>query len=234
MILTVSNTLPGKEMILEFSSVDFSYSTHKVLDKTEFGVEQGEFVYLVGKSGCGKSTLLQMCYFNLLPDTGEVKVAGYSSKDASPKSIPGLRQKLGIVFQDFKLLSDRTVYENLAYILEINNYPSKKRRNRVETVLKELGILHLKNAYPKTLSGGEQQRTAIGRAIVNEPLLVIADEPTGNLDPQTSGEIVTLLRSINIKGTAVLLATHNYDLIDPNCRILRLEAGKVTQVRVKA
>jgi len=220
-------------MILEFSSVNFSYPSHKVLDNCEFGIAEREFVYLVGKSGCGKSTLLQMCYFNLIPDSGEVKVAGYSSQHADSKTIPALRQKLGIVFQDFKLLGDRTVYENLAYILEINNYPTGKIGSRVETVLQELGILHLKNAYPKTLSGGEQQRTAIGRAIVNEPLLVIADEPTGNLDPHTSDEIIAIFRNINLKGTAVLLATHNYDLIDPSGRIMRLEAGKVSQVRIK-
>ncbi len=220
-------------MILKFSGVDFSYPSHKVLDNCEFEIAQNEFVYLVGKSGCGKSTLLRLCYFNLVPGKGEVVVAGYSSSEGSSKTISALRQKLGIVFQDFKLLSDRTVYQNLAYILEINNYPSGKIRGRVEAVLKELGILHLKNAYPGVLSGGEQQRTAIGRAIVNEPLLVIADEPTGNLDPQTSEEIISIFREINLKGTAVLLATHNYDLIDPTGKILRLENGKVDQVRIK-
>ncbi|KAB2909688.1 MAG: ATP-binding cassette domain-containing protein [Ignavibacteriaceae bacterium] len=219
--------------MLQFNKVNFSYSSHRVLHDCSFAVSNGELVYMVGKSGCGKSTLLQLCYFNLFPDDGEVVVAGFSSASASEKIIPALRRKLGIVFQDFKLLSDRTVFDNLAYILEINNYPAKKRRGRVEEVLRDLGILHLKNSYPQTLSGGEQQRTAIGRAIVNEPLLVIADEPTGNLDPQTSEEIVSIFKDISLKGTAVLLATHNYDIIDPSAKILRIEDGKVSPVRIK-
>jgi cell division transport system ATP-binding protein len=220
-------------MILEFKSVDFLYGNHAILDKSDFSLEQGEFAYLVGQSGCGKSTLLQLCYFNLLPKSGEINIAGFSSTSATQKNIPLLRQKLGIVFQDFKLLSDRTVFENLSYILEINNYPRKKIRTRVESVLSDLGILHLKNALPKILSGGEQQRTAIGRAIVNEPLLVIADEPTGNLDPETSEEIIKIFNDINRKGTAVLIATHNYDIINESAKIYKLDCGKIARVRIK-
>lgn len=220
-------------MILYFKGVNFSYGNHKILDQSDFSMTEGEFAYLIGKSGCGKSTFLQLCYFNLLPQSGEINICGFSAKDASQKSIPQLRQKLGIVFQDFKLLSDRTVFENLSYILEINGYPHKKIRGRVEAVLSDLGLLHLKNAFPKTLSGGEQQRTAIGRAIVNEPLLVIADEPTGNLDPATSEEIISIFESINRKGTAILLATHNYDIIDTKGRIYKLENGKIERVKIK-
>lgn len=221
-------------MILDFKGVNFAYGNHKILDQSDFSMTEGEFAYLVGKSGCGKSTFLQLCYFNLLPQSGEIKICGFSANDASQKSIPKLRQKLGIVFQDFKLLSDRTVFENLSYILEINGYPRKKIRGRVEAVLSDLGLLHLKNAFPKTLSGGEQQRTAIGRAIVNEPLLVIADEPTGNLDPATSEEIISIFESINRKGTAILLATHNYDIIDTKGRIYKLEDGKIGRVKIKS
>ena len=220
-------------MILEFKGVEFAYGNHKILDDCDFSLAHGAFAYLVGKSGCGKSTLMQLCYFNILPQKGSIDIAGFSSLKADQKNIPKLRQKLGIVFQDFKLLSDRTVFGNLSYILEINNYPQKKIRGRVESVLSDVGILHLKNAFPKSLSGGEQQRTAIGRAIVNEPLLVIADEPTGNLDPETSGEIIKIFQDINRKGTAILLATHNYDIIDTSGAIYKLDSGKITRVKIK-
>mgnify|MGYP002860266964 CR=1 FL=1 len=226
--------LRGEKMILEFKGVEFGYNNHKILEDCDFSLPAGAFAYLVGKSGCGKSTLMQLCYFNLLPQKGTIEIAGFSSSDANQKNIPKLRQKLGIVFQDFKLLSDRTVFGNLSYILEINNYPGNKIRGRVEAVLSDLGILHLKNAFPNSLSGGEQQRTAIGRAIVNEPLLVIADEPTGNLDPDTSTEIIKIFQDINRKGTAILLATHNYDIIDTTGVIYKLDGGKISRVKIKS
>jgi len=218
--------------MLEFSDVGFTYHSDHILRSVTFGMKYGEFVFLIGKSGSGKSTLLQLIYFNLMPDSGEIIFENYSSRLIKPSLLPLLRRKIGIIFQDFKLIEDRTIYENLAFVLETVNTPAKKIKKRITEVLGEVGISHKIKSYPKELSGGEKQRVAIARAIINEPLLIVADEPTGNLDPGTSFEILELPKKINNRGTAVLIATHNYELLKKSsARILQLENGILKEVR---
>ncbi|MFA4923033.1 MAG: ATP-binding cassette domain-containing protein [Ignavibacteriaceae bacterium] len=218
--------------MLNFNNVGFAYSGDEILRDVSFGIKNGEFVFLIGKSGSGKSTLLQMIYFNLLPHFGEVVFDTYSTASIKLSLLPHLRRKIGIIFQDFKLIEDRTIYENLEFVLETVNTPKKKIKKRITDVLGEVGLSHKIKSYPKELSGGEKQRIAIARAIINEPLLVLADEPTGNLDPETSLEILELLKKINNRGTAVLVATHNYDLLKKStARILQLKNGRLKEVR---
>lgn len=218
--------------MLNFKDVGFAYSGEEILRSVSFGIESGEFVFLIGKSGSGKSTLLQMIYFNLLPYSGEVVFDAYSTGSIKPSSLPLLRRKIGIIFQDLKLIEDRTIYENLAFVLETVNTPGKKIKKKITKTLGEVGLSHKMKSFPRELSGGEKQRIAIARAIINEPLLVLADEPTGNLDPETSLEILELLKKINNRGTAVFLATHNYDLLKKStARILQLENGLLKEVR---
>lgn len=218
--------------MLTFNEVGFGYNSDEILRSVAFGMNNGEFVFLIGKSGSGKSTLLQMIYFNLLPDSGDVEFDTYSTMSIKTSQLPLLRRKIGIIFQDFKLIEDRTIYENLSFVLETVNTPKKKIKKRITEVLSDVGLSHKIKSFPKELSGGEKQRIAIARAIVNEPLLVLADEPTGNLDPETSFEILELLKKINNRGTAILLATHNYELLKKsNARVLQLENGVIKEVR---
>jgi len=218
--------------MLEFNDVGFGYDGDEILRSISFKMENGEFVFLIGKSGSGKSTLLQMIYFNLLPHSGEIIFDTYKTGSIKTSQLPLCRRKIGIIFQDFKLIEDRTIYENLAFVLETVNTPAKKIKKRITQVLGDVGLSHKIKSLPKELSGGEKQRIAIARAIINEPLLVVADEPTGNLDPETSMEILELLKKINNRGTAVLFATHNYELIKKsNARILQLENGIIKEVR---
>lgn len=218
--------------MLTVKNVEFGYDGDKILRSVSFGITHGEFVFLIGKSGSGKSSLLQMIYFNLMPDSGEISFDLYSTKTIKASLLPLCRRKIGIIFQDFKLIEDRTISENLAFVLETVNTPHKKIKRRITDVLGEVGLSHKINSYPKELSGGEKQRIAIARAIINEPLLILADEPTGNLDPETSMEILELLKKINNRGTAVFFATHNYDLLKKsNARVLQLENGQLKEVR---
>jgi len=218
--------------MLEFKDVGFSYAGDEILRSVSFQIRNGEFVFLIGKSGSGKSTLLQMIYFNILPDSGEMIFDAHSTSSIKPSSFPLCRRKIGIIFQDFKLIEDRTIYENLAFVLETVNTPGKKIKKRITQVLNDVGLSHKIKSFPRELSGGEKQRIAIARAIINEPLLVVADEPTGNLDPETSLEILELLKKINNRGTAILVATHNYELLKKsNARILQLENRILKEIR---
>ncbi|MEJ2616260.1 MAG: ATP-binding cassette domain-containing protein [Ignavibacteriaceae bacterium] len=188
----------------------------------------------MGNSGSGKSTLLQMIYMNILPSSGTVEFDKYDSKSIRPKHLPLLRRKIGIVFQDFKLLKDRNIYENLSFVLEATNTPGKEIKRRVTNALSDVGLSHKRKSMPSELSGGEKQRVAIARAILNEPIIILADEPTGNLDPETSGEIVEILKKINLRGTAVLFATHNYEIVKSmNAKIIKLENGKAFKAVIK-
>ncbi len=192
----------------------------KALDDVTLKILSSEFVFLTGHSGAGKSTLLKHIYMEERPDLrkgGQVLVsfgknAVYDSKSTQPSEIQALRRRMGIVFQDFKLLEDRDVFENVAFALRIADYPIRKIKERVFEVLSQTGIGHLRNAFPHTLSGGEKQRTVIARAIANQPSILIADEPTGNLDPENAAGIFELLKQINAQGTTVIMATHNPDL----------------------
>jgi cell division transport system ATP-binding protein len=197
-------------------------------------MEPGEFIFLIGKSGSGKSTLLQMIYMNLFPQSGFIKVDSYNSIFIKKKELPYLRRKLGIIFQDFRLLPDRNVYDNLAFVLEVTGSPRREMKKRIYDALSAVGLSHKQKNMPNELSGGEQQRIAIARAIINEPELVLADEPTGNLDPETSNEILEILKRINSRGTSVIFATHNYELVRKfNTRIVKIDNGKAVKVILK-
>jgi cell division transport system ATP-binding protein len=220
--------------MLKFDNVDFGYSSNLIFSGLSMQMNAGEFCFLIGKSGSGKSTLLQMIYMNLYPHSGVVHFDKYDSKTIKPRDLPFLRRKLGIIFQDFKLLKDRNIYDNLAFILEVLNTPQKEIKRRINDVLTDVSLFHRRNSMPDELSGGEKQKIAIARAVVNEPVLILADEPTGNLDPETSGEIINILQKINARGTAVLFATHNYEIIKRvNARILKLDNGKAVRAVIK-
>ena len=220
--------------MLSVNHVDFEFANQPVFEDLNFQVEQGEFVFLIGKSGVGKTTLLRMIYMDCMPQNGYVDVGEFSSETIKPRKIPYLRRKLGVIFQDFQLLEDRNVYDNLAFVLQITGAQSKQIKKKVFYALSEVGLSHKQSNMPHELSGGEKQRVAIARAIINEPFLVLADEPTGNLDPETAEEILAILKKINSRGTSVIFATHNYDLISKfDAKIIRLENGKAQKVILK-
>jgi cell division transport system ATP-binding protein len=194
-------------------------------------VEKAEFVFLTGPSGAGKSTFLRLLLLQERPSEGEVFVNGHNLALLSRREIQEYRRGIGFVFQDFKLISSRTVLENISFVPEVLGVPAAQQRRRAFQVLKWVGLQHRMNAYPKDLSGGEQQRIAIARALVNDPVLLIADEPTGNLDPDLSLEIMNLLREINAGGTTVLVATHDRELIRlVGRRTITLDQGRVVEV----
>jgi cell division transport system ATP-binding protein len=220
--------------MLIFNHVDFNYSNQPVFQDLNLQVEQGEFVFLIGKSGVGKTTLLQMIYMDRLPQSGYVQIGEYSSETIKPKELPYLRRKIGIVFQDFQLLPDRSVYDNLSFVLNVTGSSRRINKKKIINSLSEVGLAHKQNNMPHELSGGEKQRVAIARAIINDPFLVLADEPTGNLDPETAEEILDILKKINSRGTSIILATHNYELVRKhNVKIIRLEGGKAVKVLLK-
>ena len=183
------------------------------LKKINLHIEKGEFVFLTGASGAGKTTLLKLIYMAEFPSEGQVIVAGYNSAEIKDKDIPYLRRKIGVVFQDFKLLMDRDVYWNLYFALRVIGTPKGNIKSKVLKLLSSVGLSHKLNAMPYELSGGEQQRVAIARALINEPYILLADEPTGNLDPEVTEDILRIIRDINISGTTVIMATHNPNLI---------------------
>ena len=221
-------------MMLSFDNVEFHYRNQPVFINLNFELDYGEFVFVIGKSGIGKSTLMQLIYMNLFPLTGNVKIADFDSQTIKPSQIPLLRRKIGVIFQDFKLLPDRNVYQNLAYVMKVTGTPSNEVKRKINEALSDVGLSHKRLNMPNELSGGEQQRISIARAILNDPILILADEPTGNLDPETSGEILSLLKKINKKGTAVLVVTHNYELVKKaNERIIKLEDGRALKAKIK-
>lgn len=185
-----------------------------VLENVDFEIAKGEFVFLVGKTGSGKSSLLKTLYADLPLRLGEIEVAGYSIRKIRPSEVPLLRRKLGIIFQDFQLFSDRTVAENLLFVMKATGWRDKgKMRARIAEVLMRVGLGSVERKMPHQLSGGEQQRVVIARALLNEPQILLADEPTGNLDPAVSDGILKLFQQINNSGTAILMATHDYRII---------------------
>jgi cell division transport system ATP-binding protein len=200
----------------------------RALDNVTLEIAKGDFVFLVGHSGTGKSSLLRLLYREQLPSSGEITVDGIRVDRLKRGRVPALRRHLGVVFQDFKLLSDKTVWENVAFAMQVTGAHTKDVMRQVPRALDLVGLAHKSRMYPGELSGGEQQRTAIARALVNNPKILLCDEPTGNLDPSNTTEIMELLLRINLKGTTVLVATHNQAVVDRmRRRVVRLEDGKI-------
>ncbi len=219
--------MSSNQTIVKFTSVTKSWLRGSgALQKVSFAAAKGEFVFLTGPSGAGKSTILKLCYMDELPSSGEVRVSGLSSINAKRTEISKLRRKLGIVFQDFRLLEDRTAWANVAFALEVTGTQPRAIAARVQKVLERVGLGPKMQAMPTELSGGEQQRVAIARALVNDPFVLLADEPTGNLDDRASRAVFQLLRDINTSGTAVMMATHDLDLVRTSgFRSLELNKG---------
>jgi cell division transport system ATP-binding protein len=215
--------------VIRFDRVTKEYPRSGVaLRDVSFQVAKGEFVFLTGPSGAGKSTILRLTYFEGTPTQGEVRVSGFTSRETSRKEIAKLRRRLGIVFQDFRLLEDRTAEENVAFALEVTGTPRAQVGPKVSRVLAQVGLASKLTAYPRELSGGEQQRVAIARALVNDPFVLIADEPTGNLDERATRGVFQLLQEINAAGTAVLMATHDLELVRrSDYRTIELNHGQV-------
>ncbi len=200
-----------------------------VLNEISFEIDKGEFAFLIGRTGSGKTSLLKTLYVDLPLRVGDISVAGFNIREIKPHQVPLLRRKIGIIFQDFQLFPDRTVGENLNFVMKATGWKDNaKMKNRLAEVLMQVGLGSVEKKMPHQLSGGEQQRVVIARALINEPLILIADEPTGNLDPEVSSGILKIFQQINKSGTAVLMATHSYGLIKRfPARVLKCEDGKV-------
>ncbi|MGO1368595.1 MAG: cell division ATP-binding protein FtsE [Senegalia sp. (in: firmicutes)] len=202
----------------------------KALENVNIDIEKGDFVFLVGSSGAGKSTLVKLITKEVDPEEGKIFLNNKDITKVSNRKIPDIRRNIGMIFQDFKLLENKTVYENVAFAMEILGYSSKEIKKRVPIVLDMVGLAKKTSSYPNQLSGGEQQRVSIARAIINKPTVVIADEPTGNLDPDTAWDIMNVLKDINKRGTTILMATHAKDIVDiMKKRVIALSDGKVTK-----
>lgn len=221
------------ESIVQLKNVSLNYDHRSILIDANFELEQQEFVYLIGPTGVGKSSFLKLLYRDVVAQSGEVVVNGYQLKKLKLKKIPELRRSMGIVFQDFQLLTDRTIFENVAFSLHVTGYPNSKISTKVNELLTLVGLSHRFKQMPQDLSGGEQQRVVIARALANEPRLLLADEPTGNLDPDASKEIMDILLNIHKKGTAILMVTHDHSLVKKYpSRTVILKDGKVNDLDI--
>src|SRR4051794_154714 len=225
-VAAARQTIPN---VVEFRRVTKHYErTDAGVTDATFSVRRGEFVFLVGSTGSGKSTLMRLLLKELEPDTGTIKVAGHDLAEVGRRKVPYYRRNIGMVFQDFKLLPNRTVYDNVAYALQVTGHSRKEVRRKVPDILRLTGLSLKLHSYPDQLSGGEQQRVSIARAFVNHPPLLLADEPTGNLDPETSVGIMQLLYRINKTGTTVVVVTHDHSMVDKmRRRVIELSNGQV-------
>jgi cell division transport system ATP-binding protein len=203
----------AEQPVISFENVTVRFDERIIFQDLNFSLGSGEFVYLIGATGSGKSSFLKLIYRDLLPIAGSVHVAGMDVTQLKERKVPQLRRSLGIVFQDFQLLPDRSVYDNVAFALEVTGKKRSFIKQRVLEVLSMVGLSHRRFDMPDDLSGGEQQRVVIARALANEPRLMLADEPTGNLDPEAAHAIMDIFRQINNRGMAVLMVTHNYDMV---------------------
>ncbi len=200
------------------------------LNDVSVEIDKGEFVFLTGPSGAGKTTFLKLIFREEIPTQGQILVNGCNVSAYHGSKLPSLRRSIGVVFQDFKLLKRKTVFENIAFVLRVMGISANERKRRAFQVIKQVSLHHKMHSYPLQLSGGEQQRVAIARALINEPVLLLADEPTGNLDPELALEIMTLFRDINTRGTTVLVATHDRELIARmGKRVISLEKGRIVE-----
>ncbi len=212
--------------MISFRNVTKYYEDQPVLKNLNLSVSKGEMVFLTGPTGAGKSTLLKLLYAAELPDEGEISVGDFLIGKVPPSNIPNLRRSIGVVFQDFKLLENLTVYDNVALALRVRGRKEREIKGLVQEALKNVHLRHKADCYPLSLSGGEQQRVVISRALVSEPQVLLADEPTGNLDPDTSMHIAKLFYEANIHGTTIVIATHNRDLYrNTGKRVIRLDNG---------
>ena len=218
--------IPSEDIIV-LDNVSKSYATGApALNGISLSIKQGEFVFIVGDSGSGKSTLIKLLLRELLPTSGEIYVNGQSLADLKRRNVPKYRRNLGVVFQDFRLLKDRNVYENVAFAQRIIQVPNREIRKNVPSILSVVGLAGKYKAKPRQLSGGEQQRVALARALINRPPILLCDEPTGNLDPKNSWEIMKLLEQINKKGTTVLVVTHNREIVNEmQKRVITMKKG---------
>ncbi len=215
--------------IIDYKDVSIFNNNKKILENINFRLSAGEFVFLIGKVGCGKTSLLKTMYAELPIYQGSADVIKFAINKIKQKNIPSLRRQIGIIFQDFNLLMDRNVYDNLKFVLEVTNWKNKNEIDqRINEVLEQMKISDKKNSMPYQLSGGEQQRVVIARAILNNPKLIIADEPTGNLDTEAAKEIANLLYKCSQQGSTVIFATHNYSLLNNfKSRVLEIKNGKL-------
>jgi len=219
------------DKIIELTNADIYHKDHLVMSDVNFTVNKGEFVYLIGKTGTGKSSLLKTIYAEIPLQKGVGKIADYDLANLKKKQIPFLRRKIGIVFQDFQLLTDRSANENLTFVLKATGWKKKKEmEQRIQDVLEKVGLGYKGYKMPHELSGGEQQRLSIARALLNDPEIILADEPTGNLDPETSGGIMELLFEIKNGGRAVIMATHDYEMLKKfSAPTMKIEDGKLNE-----
>ena len=199
--------------MIEFKNVSYAHSKGYGVNSLNMEIDEGDFTFLIGPTGSGKTTLMRLIYFDIMPDTGTVFVNGFKSTEVSKRNIPDIRKSIGMVFQDYKLLKDRNLFENVALPLHVLGFNPRQIPDRVDEALDLVGLVGKEAHYPNELSGGEQQRASLARAIIKEPDLILADEPTGNLDPVASFELVRLLETIHETGTTILMASHNYNLI---------------------
>ncbi len=224
----------SRHAVIELNNITVSYDHRIILDDVSFKLGNGDFVYLIGETGAGKSSFLRLIYRDLMPDQGSVNVADMEVTAMADKNVPYLRRRLGVVFQDFQLLPDRSIYENVAFALKVTGEKKDFVKQRVLEVLTMVGLSHRRNNMPDDLSGGEQQRVVFARALANEPRILLADEPTGNLDPEASAHIMELLKKINNRGMSVLMVTHDYDTVKKYpFRTMRLAGGKLAEMNVQ-
>lgn len=223
----------SNEPVLSLDHADIYQGQKLVLGDVSFQINKGDFVYLIGRTGSGKSSLLKTLYADLWLQNGKGSVAGFQLHSLKPRDVPQLRRRIGIVFQDFQLFFDRSVEDNLRFVLKATGWKDKAAaNNRIAEVLMQVGLGTAQKKMPHQLSGGEQQRVVVARAMLNEPQILIADEPTGNLDPAVSDQIMKVFQAINNAGTAVLMATHNYELLHKYpARVLRCQEGQVVELK---
>ena len=214
--------------MIHFQDVTKNYDNQTALKDISFSVDKGEMIFLTGPSGSGKSTLLKLIYLAEKADNGEITIADWELSRLKESGIPFVRRNIGIIFQDFRLLENRTVFENIALALRIRGIGEKETKIRVYDTLKTVNLRHKSDAYPKALSGGEQQRVVIARAIVSDPTILLADEPTGNLDPDTAQGVAKIFKDVHARGTTIIIATHNREMYrNTGKRVLQLDSGNL-------